>query len=329
VSHTFIERRLFAPVLWFDRFFSDEREVEVERSRSFLRWRNEVRFSGDASRPAFTTGVRATLRLPALSERLRRFRLVIAGETRDAIGTLFPEQPAVPGTPNEPATEDDALDSGDAGVRYYLWDSLASHGDLGGGVILTLPPGVYGRLRFRWAVPVGTLFLTRFALIPFWRSDVKFGTTASAELERPVARSAFLRLAGNGTLSQGSDGVEWWSELALLLPLPPRRGAQVGLAISGATRAEVVAPDPSTGIARAHRVPPLERTRAYARFRADVYRRWLFLEVEPEVAWPWSPDRPRYATWGLAFRVEVQFEGREAPRPAPPAPPPEPADPPS
>jgi hypothetical protein len=64
-----------------------------------------------------------------------------------------------------------------------------------------------------------------------------------------------------------------------------------------------------------------------------VYRRWLFLEIEPEVAWPWSPERGRYSAWGLALRIEVQFHGKEAPRPAPPPPPPpppppEPADPP-
>ena len=328
-GHAFIEHKIFAPILRLDRFFSDERDLEPERSRSFLRWRSEVRYAEDASRPAFTTGIRATLRLPGLNERLRRFRLVIAGDTRDTIDKLFPKEPATTATPVVPSTDEDALGSADAGLRFYLWDTLASHADLGGGVLLELPPGVYGRVRFRWAIPVGKLFLSRFAVVGFWRSDVKFGTTMSGEIERGVWRSTFLRLSGNGTVSERSNGLEWFSELALLVPLPPRAAAQIGLSMTGATDATVFAPDPATGISRAWRVPGTDRTRAYARLRRDVYRRWLFFEVEPEIAWPWTPERGRYAAWGLTLRMEVQFQGKEAPPPAPPPPPPEPADPPS
>lgn len=326
VGHSFIEQRVFAPILRLDRFFSDEREIEAERSRSFLRWRNEVRFGEDMDRPAFTTGLRATLRLPGLNKRLRRLRLVIAGETRDAIETLFPpdeEEPA-----RGPAAEDDAIGEGDAGLRFYLWDSFLSHASLGGGVLLEVPPGGYGRIRFRWAIPVKNLLLARVAVTGFWRTDEQgFGSTASVELERPVVRPIFARLSGGVGANEASPGMEWWSEAALLAPIPPRSGAQLGVAIHGATDAEVVAPDRQTGLPRSWDVPRLARTRAYARLRTDVYRHWLFVELEPEMSWPWSPEDGRHAAWGLALRLEVQFQGKEAPPPAPPPPPPEPADP--
>lgn len=323
-GHSFIEQRIFAPILRLDRFFSDEREFEAERERSFLRWRSEVRFASDASRPAFTTGVNATLRLPGLNMRLRRLRVVIAGETRDAVNALFPEEPGGPGETSP--EEDAAARGGDAGLRFYLWNTLSSHADLGGGFLLQLPPGVYGRIRFRVAFPVSSLFLTRLALIPFWRSDVKFGTTVSGELDRPVARWVLLRLSGNGSVSQGSDGIEWWSELAAVVALPPRSAAQIGVTVNGATARFAVAPDGATGSARAWRVPAPERTRAYTRLRTDVYRRWLFVELEPEVAWPWTPEKGRYSAWGLTLRAEVQFQGKEAPQLAPPPPPPKPKD---
>jgi hypothetical protein len=311
VGHAFVEQRLFAPILRLDRFFSDERDIEAERARSFLRWRSEVRFATDASRPAFTTGVRATLRLPGLNKQLRRLRIVIAGETRDAISTLFPPDPSDDPT-RELTTEDEDLGSGDAGLRYFLWETLTTHADLGGGVLAQLPPGGYGRLRFRFAVPIRNLFLARSAVTGFWRTDTRFGTSAALDLERAVTPRAVVRLAGGGTVTEVSRGVEWGTELALLTTFGMRSAAQWGAAMNGATDA----------------LTRVDRYRLFTRLRRDFYRRWLFLELEPEVAWPWTLERGRYTAWGLAFRVEVQFRGNEAPRTRPP-PPADSEDPPS
>ncbi len=73
------------------------------------------------------------------------------------------------------------------------------------------------------------------------------------------------------------------------------------------------------------RAPDLDRIRLYARFRRDLYRRWLFFEVEPEIAWPWNPVRGRYSAWGGTIRVEVQVRGKDSevhpPAPDPARPP--------
>jgi hypothetical protein len=345
VSHAFIEERVFAPILRFDRFFSDEREIEAERARSFLRWRSEIRFVEGGSQPILTTGVRATLRLPGLNKRLRRLRIVIAGETRDAVSTLFPREPTEEGPSAEPTVDDDDVSQGDAGLRFFLWDTVVSHADLGGGVLVELPPGAYGRLRFRWAIPVSSLFLTRTAVTGFLRTDVGFGTSVAAEIERPLTPRLAVRLGGAGTLSEESAGVEWSGELAVLAAFGERSGAQVGVAVNGAT-----GPLPLEGTTV---IPPdVDRYRVYTRLRRDFYRHWLFLEVEPELAWrwdaerrrhfalapggggvggvasPWETERRRHPVWGIALRLEVQFHGNEAP-PRPPSPPPEPPDPPS
>jgi len=331
-GHAFIERSLFSSVLQLDRFFSDERDLEPERSRSFLRWRSAVRATQDTAQPALTTGVRATLRLPALNKRLRRLRLVIAGATREALDVPFPSKPSATGTP-ESAPEDDAFGRADAGLRYFLWDTAAAHVDLGGGAILEMPPGVYGRLRFRWVVPVMRLFLSRTVLIGFWRSDEGFGVSGTLELQRPITRRLVARLAGGSKLSEGSLGVEWSTELALVASLTNRIAAQVAVAVNGATGAEAFATDPVTGLPFAVPASEVERIRAYVRLRRDFYRRWLFFEIEPEIAWPWSPERGRYHAWGGTLRLELQFRGREAhpaiPPPSPPAvPPPSPPAPP-
>jgi hypothetical protein len=94
-------------------------------------------------------------------------------------------------------------------------------------------------------------------------------------------------------------------------------GAQLGFGISGATKAPV----------------DVDAYRVYLRFRRDVYRRWLFAELSPEYDWPWAPIIGRRGLWSIALRLEVQFQGNEAPRSPPPGSrtphePHEPADPP-
>jgi hypothetical protein len=296
-------------VIVFDRFFSDETVLEAERSRSFLRWRNELRVEG-GSTPVYTTNLRADLRFPGLNRVLERLRLVVEGQTRDTIGALFP---------GEGEEVDEALGTGGAELRIRLWEGLIAHGDLGAGVLLQLPPGAFTRARLRWAFPAGELFLTRVATSVFWRTDTHFGTSIDASLERGIRRAALLRLSGQGQLTEASRGVEWSTELAALRAFTRTVFGSVGAGMLGATDA----------------IASVDRYRVAARLRSDVYRRWLFLELEPEVYWPWRPVGRRDAAYAVTFRVEVQFRGwdvddrsgKAPPRAAEPPPPAEPADP--
>ncbi len=313
-SHAFIAERMLAPVIVFDRFFSDETELEAERSRSFVRWRNELLIRPGRP-PAYATGLRADLRLPGVSRVLDRFRFVVEGQTRDALSALVP-------TPDgeEPP---DTIGSGDAELRVRLWEGIIAHGDLGAGFLLQMPPGGFARARLRWAIPVGPLFLTRVATSGFWRTDTHFGTSLDAHVERGIRRYALLRLSGFGRLTQRSRGVEWSGELAALRAFTPTVAASIGFGLEGAQRS----PPGATRSA-----PSVDRYRASTRFRTDVYRRWLFVEVEPEVSWPWTPASGRETEFAVTLRLEVQFRGWDAPpkraergRNAPP----EPADPPA
>ncbi len=92
-----------------------------------------------------------------------------------------------------------------------------------------------------------------------------------------------------------------------------RVGAQLGFGISGATKAPA----------------PIDIYRFYLRLRRDFYRKWIFFELEPQYGWPWDLVRKRHAEWAVALRLEIQFQGNEAPRVrAPDEPePPEPKEP--
>jgi hypothetical protein len=315
IGHAFIEHRVFAPVLRVDRFFSDERDLEPERARSFIQWRQELRFQQYRSTPSYTTTVGANLKFPGLNQELRKLQVEVSGQTRDAFTALFPGDHASPG---EVPTSDSTFGTADAGLGYRLFETVAStvatHGDLGAGVILRLPPGVYGRARLRFVESLGRKVLTRQAVTGFWRTDTGFGSSASAEIERPLAFSTLARLSGSSTVTEKSRGVEWGGDLSLLGTLQTHIGAQLGFGVSGATRAPVT----------------VDVYRFYLRLRRDFYRKWIFLELAPEYGWPWEKDVGRRGTWAVILRLEVQFQGNEARRA--PAPgeqdPPEPRDPP-
>jgi hypothetical protein len=127
--------------------------------------------------------------------------------------------------------------------------------------------------------------------------------------------STLARLSGSSTLTEKSRGIEWGGDLSLAATLKAHIGAQLGFGISGAERAPV----------------DVDAYRFYLRLRRDLYRKWIFLELAPEYAWPWDPVHGRRGVWAVLLRLEVQFQGNEAPRAPPPdePEPPEPQDPPA
>ncbi len=138
----------------------------------------------------------------------------------------------------------------------------------------------------------------RSALAGFWRTDTRLGTSFEAHLERPFALASpvVARLGSTLDLTQESRGLEWTPDATVVVGLGPRAAVALGASAQWWSR-----PEPGH--------PRLDRTRVGVRFRRDFYRRWLFLEVEPELYWPWSPERGRHLAWATTLRVEVQFHG--------------------
>src|SRR3989304_3472497 len=49
--HSRVERDLFESVVWFDRFFGDERLEVTERPEAFPRWVDDFRWAGEGGLP--------------------------------------------------------------------------------------------------------------------------------------------------------------------------------------------------------------------------------------------------------------------------------------
>jgi hypothetical protein len=295
ISHEALSRAFLWPVVTFDQFFSDEREVNLPRARSFLRVRNGFAIRDDGTF-SYAPGVLAELVFPSLGRRLDRVRLVFASGAPDPRDRLIRGLPRRPDEPNR----------ANAGLRLSLFESVLTQTDLQAGLLFRLPPGWYGRVRFRHAQPLAEALVARFALSVFWQTNTGWGTRQDLDLEHPLLPWLLLRLANSGTVTERSRGWEWSSELALLAADWPRSAVSISAAALGATRVG----------------PVVEVWRAQLRARHDIFRRWIFLEVNPEIVWTRLEGGHQRRVRAVILLLEVQFDAssrRKRPPAAPPA----------
>jgi hypothetical protein len=289
-SHRFLSRGFLWAVIRFDRFFADERDVDLPRTRSFVRWRNTlaIRAGGRAS---YLPDIRAEAVIPSLDRRLDqlRLRLAVATTPPEAVDPLLPPILRPPDVPNRPH----------AGLVLSPFRSLWAQTDFQTGALLQHPLGWYARTRFRRVQPIGEAMVARLALAGFWQTDLGLGARQELSLEHPVSPRLLLRLSGSSMVAQRSRGWEWSSELALLTAAWPRTALSLSGAALGATRAG----------------PGVEVWRVQARARHDVFRRWIFLEVAPESVWTRGARGHLRRVSAVIVRLEVQFDASSEPGP--------------
>ncbi len=297
-SHQAVQEGLGGLVDWLDRFFADPRYLEFGPQRSTLRWRSEVRLTDEPRAYPRTTAL-VDLRLPAAGQWLSRLHLVLAGEG-EAEGTPAASQ----GSLTEVSAGQGLLE-----LRLDLVRRPATLFYLGSGVRLRWPPEPVTRLRLRQDVPLAASLLARFTPSAFWEQRQGFGASAQLDLDQAVAGTALVRASGSAMRSEKSRGLEWAASLEGRDQITPRTAVALGGSMRGAERSPVA----------------VEQYRTFARLRRDVLRRWLFVEIEPEVVWPVTPAGTRLTILGVILRLEVLFEAES--RPPGPAPTGEPAAP--
>ena len=292
-THSWVERGLFDTVVWFDRFFGDDRVVIAVWPESYLRWKSEFRWDQE-EHFAFRSTVRASLRLPRLKD---RWHLIFSSESRGDPNAIIPEDPGNPG-----------LDIGSQGrtgsteLVYDIFRTPHSILDAGGGVQLKIPPNAFVRTRYQHARPVGFNTLGRFTATAYWDAQDGPGESNQLDFERWLAPPTLLRWSNSFTIEEKNkdSGWGWGTELSLLHKLSPKSAITFSGGASGSTRPAWIA----------------QNYQILARYRRNVWRKWLFLEGEPEIQWPRQEDGSRKPVWGATLRVEILFIGAE---PNPPA----------
>jgi len=294
-GHDALER-LFGKVLALDRFFGDDGLLDPLRRGSWVALRNDLRLTG-AYGVQDTVSLRAKLRLPGMDKWLRdRVHVLLESASADTPDEIVPD--AAPTAPVEPARLDQ---DASALLRYAFIEKLGFDLGASAGVMLRIPVDAVVRLRARYALDVGGVFLARIALVPFWRTDLGLGAIVSADLQRELGGSALARIGGSATANEQEEsrGVQWASEVGVVQPLGPTSAYSLAYGARGVTRP----------------VPRIEAHRAYFRVRTGFLRRWLFAELEPEAVWPMTDPEIRKPVWGFILRIEIQLQSDGGERP--------------
>ncbi len=283
-THSRVEKDMFETVAWFDRFFGDERMKVTERPESFLRWANELRWD-EEEHYFFRSTVRVSLRLPRLKD---RWHLMISSETRGDPTAIIPEDPGNPGLDIGSRSR-----TGSTELVYDVFRTPRSILDVGAGVRVKIPPDAFVRTRFQHARPIALDSLGRFTATAYWDARDGLGESNQVDLERWLAPPTLLRWSNSITITETSRWWTWGTDLSLLHKFSPKSAITFAAGTSGSTHPSWVATN----------------YRILARYRRNVWRKWLFLEGEPDIQWPKKENGSRKAVWGATLRVEILFAG--------------------
>jgi len=287
--HARIEQNLFGTVFWFDRFFEDDFREDAEDPAFSLRWTNDLRWDRREDFD-YRTRVRARIRLPRMKGRLR---LIISGENQGDSTAIRPEDPGNPGLAE--SSMDRRLSTELAYDLYKSRDTIVAPG---AGVRISVHPSVFARVRLLHARELAYSVIGRVAVTPFWDSRDGFGESNLLEFEKPVGPETLLRWTNSATISENTVGWEWGTEVSVLRRLSPSSAVTFAVNASGQTR-------PSATV---------QNYRAYARYRRNIFRDWLFVEIEPDVNWPRRENGKHDTVPGGTVRLETNFTGTDARR---------------
>ena len=285
-SHSWVEKGMSGTVVWFDGFFGDDQMLVTGRPESYLRLKGEFRWDEEEN-SYFRSSVRASLHLPRLKN---RWHLVVSSESRGDPTAVIPEDPGNPAL--DPTSQ---VRTTSTEIVYDIFRTPRSIIDVGAGVRVKIPPSAFARTRFQYARPVGFSILGRFTATGFWDAQDGLGESNQLDFERWLAPPTLLRWSNYFSIEEKNkdSGWAWGTELSLLHKLSPKSAITFSAGVSGSTQPAWIA----------------QNYRILARYRRNVWRKWLFLEAEPDIQWPRKEDGSRGPVWGATLRAEILFIG--------------------
>ncbi len=279
-SYSYLNEYLCAPAVWFDGFFGDPRSLEENPINSFIRVRSAI---GWDQREGTSGGlqVRANIVLPQFSDRVRLLISRdedVSGEGLNGLGL---------------EGEDDKTR---LGFRFILGEGLEGLTDLDATVRVesgSLNPRL--STRYRVSARPSRATLVRGTQTAFWERLDGFGTRSRLDLEWAPRLERLIRWTTRATFSEASEGVDWNSVFIAYQQLDARTALRADLGAFGDTRPSFEAEEYFVSV----------------RLRRQFLRPWLFVEFQPEHAWPVDQlSRKRRSDWRMTMTFEIQFENQ-------------------
>lgn len=280
-AHQYLSENVEALSDKIDSFFGANRIYE-ESSGTYIQLRGSAIY-GRGGDWDFDGRVRAKFDLPNLAERIK---LVIESEDADDPR----EERILTGTSPTQALDGTDLD---ASLQYTLqakdtWDIR-----LQPGLKVKWPLDPFVRLRFRWVNSLSPTWLSRVTVTPGWFNSRGWEARTRVDFERATGRGSLFRSSSEAIwLLDDSRNLILVQAFFFSHPLNSREQ----LAYEAGVFGEID--------------PRFEDTGYFAsvRYRRDIHKRWIFLELKPQVVFDREDDfRPDPS---IALSLEMLFGSR-------------------
>ena len=301
-SHAYVDRKINEVVTWFDDFFGDTAGRDTAMAENKLQWANELRAEKGKSL-GYRSSLRAHLRLPKFQKRVR---LVIIQENREEAVAPVPSDPGTP-VVNTP-TEANALRAVNTELRYYAHDTKAGYAFLAAGLRFVWLPETFVRARFLWRHTLADNTFISPSVTPFWQDHIGFGVTSQLDFGYPFGHNYIFLWTNSATVFEKREGLLWGTEVSLSRILSPVSAIAFAVGANGSTRPSVVA-DQFNLAANKYKVA--------VKYRRNIYRPWLFLELIPEANWLRDEAAGREVIPAFTVRLEINSLGARALLPVP------------
>jgi hypothetical protein len=288
-THERFSENVCGAAMWFDSFFGNER-AEAETLDRYIKVISGLRWSEDDGLSS-RTRVRARIDLPRLKH---YFNLILSNEDEDDVTRMVPDlsprlaQPAPGDKPSKYALA----------VRWTPIRGADSAFSTSAGINFGTPLKPYITTRYRYTYGIREDMLARLTQSVFWKNQEGFGENTRFDLERLLDPQHLLRGTLSATFSELSDGLEWNAAVSLYRNVSQKQAWSYNLSIHAATR-----PDPE-----------IRDYTASVRYRRNIFRPWLFVEVEPSFSWlKAKEDTDYHRSLGIGVFLEAHFGRKRDP----------------
>lgn len=269
-GHAYVVQRADNIARWMDNFFGVNR-VEEEAPYSTLRLRLEHEWD-EIDDHESDIKLRGKVYLPKLNKRLS----LLFSDDDDGIET------------NDLIDKQDSPD--DVALQYTAREKERYRIDFKLGLRSSLHPKA--SVRYRYEYPMTESLIGRFSEEVLYRGDDGFGSRTRLELDKILSDDKVLQWYNRVDWEEEESGLQWRTGLSLNRRLSDKRALGYFIGASGETS-------------------PYHLTESYGfgmRYRQNIYRPWLFIEVQPRYAWRKSYENPdREGAANILLRLEAVF----------------------
>lgn len=157
-------------------------------------------------------------------------------------------------------------------------------------------------LRYKYVYPISRDWRVQFTERIYYKEDDGFGTITRGDLDYSLSDDRIVRWTTDAEYGEETDGTEWGTRLSYQLRLNDKEALAYFGAVSAQTDPQFIG--------------------AYSvgfRYRRNVFRPWIFFEIEPAHLWRREySGASREPVWLLTFRLELLEEiQNRLPAPAP------------